>query len=63
MLEYGKVILQKVSFDKGLFEKELRKTIARLMPREVDELRQWCYTQFGDMHYLVLDRCFIMTLT
>ncbi|SDL78822.1 hypothetical protein SAMN05421823_108114 [Catalinimonas alkaloidigena] len=58
MLDYVKLILQKVSFDKTLFEKELRKAIARLMPVEVEDLRHWCYAKFSEMHYMVLDRCF-----
>ena len=33
MLEYIKTILQKVSFDKALFEKELAKAINMLIPR------------------------------
>ena len=63
LLDYAKLILQKVSFDKNLFEKELRKAIARLMPAELEDLREWCYDQFSRMHHLVLDRCFAAYLT
>ncbi|WP_026999041.1 hypothetical protein [Eisenibacter elegans] len=61
MLEYVKTILQKVSFDKNLFEKELRKSIARyLETEEVDELRKWCYGQFSHSqdHVKILNECF-----
>lgn len=58
MLEYFKTILKKVSFDRKLFERELRKSIKRLMPGEVDELRQWCYQHFSHQYNLILDRCF-----
>lgn len=58
MLEYIKMILQKVSFDKGLFEKELRKAIAMLIPEEIKQLKSWCYEQFGRMYRVVLNRCF-----
>lgn len=58
MLEYLKTILQKVSFDKSLFEKELRKAIQSLIPDEVKQLKAWCYEQFGKMYRTVLNRCF-----
>ncbi|CCH56935.1 hypothetical protein BN8_06325 [Fibrisoma limi BUZ 3] len=58
MLEYIKTILQKVSFDKALFEKELRKAIAMLVPEEIKQLKTWCYAQFGKIYRVVLNRCF-----
>lgn len=58
MLEYIKMILQKVSFDKSLFEKELKKAIAMLVPEELKQLKSWCYEQFGRMYRVVLNRCF-----
>ncbi len=58
MLEYIKTILQKVSFDKALFEKELAKAIKLLIPKEVKQLRRWCYVQFGKIYRSVLTRCF-----
>ncbi len=63
MLEYVKVILQKVSFDVALFEKELRKSIIYyLKPTEVESLRKWCYEQFKHSanHTIVIDNCFTM---
>lgn len=59
MLNYVKLILQKVSFDRHLFEKELRKAIASLLPQELEELRAWCYEQYSSKYYLILDKCFI----
>jgi len=41
MLEYTKTVLQKVSFDARLFSKELRKAINRLLPNELEELKEW----------------------
>lgn len=41
MLEYTKTVLKKVSFDANLFCKELKKAIARLLPQEIEELKQW----------------------
>lgn len=57
MLEYSKKILSKVSFDKQLFEKELRKAIA-LLNGQIEELRKWCYQQFGDQYLKILDHNF-----
>jgi len=58
MLEYIKIILQKVSFDRKLFEKELRKAIRMLMPAEIKRLRQWCYDHYATVHLPVLNTCF-----
>ena len=41
MFEYTKVVLQKVSFNKDLFKKELEKAINRLLPYELKELYFW----------------------
>lgn len=41
MLEYTKTVLQKVSFDARLFGIELKKALQRLLPQEIDELKQW----------------------
>ncbi len=58
LLEYIKVILQKVSFDAKLFEKELKKAIRMLITDEVKSLQMWCYEQFGSMYRRILRRCF-----
>ena len=41
MLEYTKMVLQKVSFNMGLFKKELKKASQRLLPYELEELIIW----------------------
>ena len=41
MLEYTKIVLQKVSFDVKLFHRELQKAIQRLLPEEIKELKNW----------------------
>ena len=41
VLEYTKMILEKVSFDVRLLEKEYKKAIAMLSPLEVRELNTW----------------------
>jgi len=58
MLEYVKIILKKVSFDRKLFEKELKKAITSLLAEEVNKLKEWCYRKFGKIHRPVLNRCF-----
>ena len=58
MLNYTKFILEKVSFDQQLFEKELRKNIAELIREEIKELKVWCYEKFGQIHRNILYRCF-----
>ena len=41
MLEYCKLILQKMSFSKKLFLKEYRKSLSYLTHEEQNELRRW----------------------
>jgi len=60
MLEYIKIILQKVSFDRRLFEKELRKAIRMLMPEEVKNLKTWCYERFSPVYQNILDKVFLI---
>ena len=58
MLDYVKMILLKVSFNKALFEKELRKALKILVPAEVPDFRTWCYQQFSRLYRKVLRRVF-----
>lgn len=58
MLEYSKLILTKVSFDRFLFEKELRKAISYVTYDELPELKRWCYAQFQPEFGKELDRKF-----
>lgn len=41
IFEYTKTVLKKVSFDAGLFCKELEKALIRLLPFEIEELKIW----------------------
>jgi hypothetical protein len=59
MLNYVKKVLTKVSFDARLFEKELRKAIKMLVADELRDLKQWCYTRFGNQYEVILNRCFV----
>lgn len=58
MLDYVKLILMKVSFNRALFEKELRKALKMLAPAEVPDFRSWCYQQFARIYRTVLKRVF-----
>jgi len=40
-LEYYKMILEKVSFDRALFIKEYGKALKRVQPSEVEKLKAW----------------------
>jgi hypothetical protein len=50
MLELSQKILQKVSFDKMLFKKELMKSIRWVKPSEKTLLLMWCLTTFGQQY-------------
>ena len=58
MLDYVKMILLKVSFNKALFEKELGKALRVLVPADVPDFRAWCYQQFSRVYRRVLKRVF-----
>lgn len=58
MLEYIKIILDKVSFDKSLFEKELKKGLSQLVPNEIKQLKEWCYAKYGSIYTNILNRIF-----
>ncbi len=58
MLDYVKIILLKVSFNKALFEKELRKALKIIIPTEIPDFRAWCYQQFSRLYRRVLKRVF-----
>jgi len=47
MLDYSKMILEKVSFDANLFQKEFRKAISKLMQPDAQELIKWSYSRYG----------------
>lgn len=57
MLEYAYVILQKLSFDKELFTKELKKCIAYLNTDETKQLQNWVQKHYT-REYPELHSCF-----
>ena len=59
MLSYVKKILSRVSFDARLFEKELRKAIKVLIAEELEELKNWCYANYGLQYGAIINRCFV----
>ena len=50
MLEFSKQILQKVSFDRILFRKELIKSLRRLGAEDYLTLKLWCLATFGHVY-------------
>lgn len=56
MLEYVKMILDKVSFDVNLFQKELLKSLRWLSEPEKQELKTWTEQQYGKVYgYVIYD--------
>ncbi len=55
MLRFSKAILQKVSFDKILFKKELKKSISWLKKEELMILKIWCLATFGKHKDIIID--------
>lgn len=50
MLELSKQILQKVSFDRVLFKKELKKSLRWIKPQERLHFKVWCMATFGAIY-------------
>jgi len=55
MLELSKKILHKVSFDKQLFKKELKKSLYWLNKRDGNSLKIWCLSAFSQYKSTIID--------
>jgi hypothetical protein len=58
MLRYTETILQKVSFNKELFKRELIKAVKWLQEEEVPQLKAFVVLNFGNTHYDVINEVF-----
>ena len=58
MLKYTKTVLQKVSFNKVLFKKELQKSLRWLRRDEIIVLQTWCVLNFGSIYMDVINEVF-----
>jgi hypothetical protein len=58
MFELSKKILAKVSFDRRLFRKELKKAVRWVNKDEVLLLRAWCIASFGHLYAEVIAEVF-----
>ena len=55
MLEFSKKVLNKVSFDKKLFKKELQKSLRWLSKREMPHLKIWALATFSQYKNIILE--------
>jgi len=55
MLRFCKIILEKVSFDKNLFRKELKKSTHLVSKKEQMALKIWCLTSFANYKDIILE--------
>lgn len=58
MLEYTKMILQKVSFSPDLFKRELWKSKKWLVKDELVVLKAWAILTFGDIYLDIISDVF-----
>lgn len=58
MLEFCKKVLEKVSFDRTLFKKELLKAIKWVKKEELEVLRRWCLIKFGNLYRPLIEDSF-----
>jgi hypothetical protein len=54
MLDYSKIILSKISFDRTLFKKEYRKAVKYLNADERIQLKSWVRSEW-EMHFRLID--------
>lgn len=59
MLEYTKLILNKVSFNQDLFRKELKKAKRWLNLSELVELQRWCVINYSHNHRTIIEEVFV----
>jgi hypothetical protein len=55
MLEFSKKVLNKVSFDKKLFKKELQKSLRWLNKGEMNHLKIWTLATFSQYKNIILE--------
>ncbi len=58
MFELTKLTLEKVSFDRKLFKKELQKGIKWLKKDEALMLKVWCLATFGNQYGPIIKEVF-----
>ena len=59
MLEYQKIILQKVSFSNELFKEELIKSMRFLHPEELGRFKDWVIYNFFHTHFEEIKEVFL----
>ena len=55
MLDLSKKILEKVSFDKNLFKKELYKSVGWINKKETIALKVWALTSFSQYKKTIIE--------
>ena len=55
MLDLSKKILEKVSFDKNLFKKELCKSVGWINKKEIIALKVWALTSFSQYKKTIIE--------
>ncbi len=58
MLEYMKIVLEKVSFNRDLFKKELEKSRKLLKEDEIELLHNWCRISFTEKYPDIIGEVF-----
>lgn len=54
MLDYQKLILEKVSYDKDIFRKEIIKSFRWLKSYEILQLHYWLKEKYGKSHGTII---------
>jgi len=57
-IRYAKEVLTKVSFEKNIFERELKKFLKIISPEQQSELELWCRDKFEKDHKAIINSAF-----
>jgi hypothetical protein len=60
MLDHQKIVLEQVTDDKYLFQKELKKSVSWLTPEDAKKLYGWLRKNFWDSHKKEIQAVFKM---
>lgn len=58
MLDFCKTVLMRVSFDRNLFQRELKKSFLWLSKDDAEALRRWALSQYSHKYHQVIASTF-----
>jgi len=57
-IRYAKEVLSKVSFERNIFKRELKKFLNIIHPDQHQEFKEWCINEFKSEHLETIESVF-----